>query len=176
MERRLYECERCGRKVAIRSKGLCGICRSKELPQKKRKELHSLSANNKRAANKDPELSGFFRLMIEELNERRTSMTGYPIPYPTVCNICHILPKRWYKSVAKTRDNIIFLHEDEHTVFDLMIDRMEFDKLEKEFPFIWKYAVSKVLDMYERGLIKEKGRLLINIIDVYNGKEKNKEG
>ena len=63
------------------------------------------------------------------------SMTGKAIHFPTVCNVCHILPKRLYKSVATCRDNIVFLHESEHTVFDMYLDRMEFDKLETEFPF-----------------------------------------
>lgn len=122
----------------------------------------------KKGKNKDPELSGFFRLMLEELNETRTSMTGRSIHYPTVCNICHILPKRTYKSVAKCRDNIIFLHETEHTLFDMYLDRMEFDMLEEKFPFVWKYAVKKVLEMEERGMIKERGKLIIEIIDRYS--------
>ena len=86
----------------------------------------------------------------------------------TLCNVCHILPKRIYKSVATCRDNIVFLHESEHTVFDMYLDRMEFDKLETEFPFVWKYAVKKVLDMESRGMIKERGRLIIEIIDRYD--------
>ena len=36
-----------------------------------------------------------------------------------------------------------------------------------EFPFVWKYAVKKVLDMESRGMIKERGRLIIEIIDRY---------
>lgn len=49
----------------------------------------------------------------------------------------------------------------------MYLDRMEFDKLETEFPFVWKYAVKKVLDMKSRGMIKERGRLIIEIIDRY---------
>ena len=105
--------------------------------------------------------------MLEELNTIRMSMTGKAIHFPTVCNVCHILPKRIYKSVATCRDNIVFLHESEHTVFDMYLDRMEFDKLETEFPFVWKYAVKKVLDMESRGMIKERGRLIIELIDRY---------
>ena len=163
MERKTYKCKKCGRNVLIRSHGLCQICRSKELHPKKNKIL---TCSKKRKL-ENPDLSGFFRLMLEELSTIRMSMTGKAIHFPTVCNVCHILPKRIYKSVATCRDNIVFLHESEHTVFDMYLDRMEFDKLETEFPFVWKYAVKKVLDMESRGMIKERGRLIIEIIDRY---------
>jgi hypothetical protein len=52
----------------------------------------------------------------------------------------------------------------------MYLDRMEFDKLETEFPFVWKYAINKVLDMESRGMIKERGRLIIEIIDRYEKK------
>ena len=73
----------------IRSHGLCQACRSKELPPKKTNRLTSVKVNRKKV--KDPELSGFFRLMLEELGQTRMSMTGAPIHSPSVCNVCHIL-------------------------------------------------------------------------------------
>ncbi len=152
----------------IRSHGLCQACRSKELTPKKKNRITSIKNSSKKKKLESPDLSGFFRLMLEELNSIRMSMTGRAIHFPTVCNVCHILPKRIYKSVANCRDNIVFLHESEHTVFDMYLDRMEFDKLETEFPFVWKYAVKKVLDMESRGMIKERGRLIIEIIDRYD--------
>lgn len=165
MEKKLYACERCGRKVAIRSHGLCQLCRSKELPPKKTNRFTSIKVSRKKV--KDPELSGFFRLMLEELEQSRMSMTGAPIHTPSVCNVCHILPKRIYKSVSKCRDNILFLQDSEHDVFDMYIDRFDFEKLEQHFPFVWKYAVSKILDMEQAGMIKERGRLIIEILDIY---------
>lgn len=152
----------------IRSHGLCQACRSKELTPKKKDRITSIKNSSKKKKLENPDLSGFFRLMLEELNNSRMSMTGKAIHFPTVCNVCHILPKRIYKSVATCRDNIVFLHESEHTVFDMYLDRMEFDKLETEFPFVWEYAVKKVLDMESRGMIKERGRLIIEIIDRYD--------
>jgi hypothetical protein len=140
----------------------------KELTPKKKDRITSIKNSSKKKKLESPDLSGFFRLMLEELNTIRMSMTGKAIHFPTVCNVCHILPKRIYKSVATCRDNIVFLHESEHTVLDMYLDRMEFDKLETEFPFVWKYAVKKVLDMESRGMIKERGRLIIEIIDRYD--------
>lgn len=168
MERKGYECKKCGRVVAIRSKGLCPSCRSKELQKEtgvKKKELHKKVYRKKT----NPELSGFFRLMVEKLQEIGVSMTGLPIHSPTVCNVCHILPKRWYKSVATEEDNILFLTESEHTRFDSLLDRMDFGGLEKEFNSIWRFAVRMVLKMENKGLIKERGRLIIEIIDRYDG-------
>lgn len=136
----------------------------------KKTDLHPVRIKKKKLGN--PDLSGFFCMMLEELMETRMSMTGTPIHFPTVCNVCHILPKRKYKSVAMLRDNIIFLQESEHTLFDMYLDQMEFDKLEKEFPFVWKYAVKKVMEMEHDGLIKERGKLIIEILDRYNERYK----
>lgn len=149
----------------IRSHGLCQACRSKELPPKKNNRLTSVKVNRKKV--RDPELSGFFRLMLEELGQTKMSMTGAPIHSPSVCNVCHILPKRIYKSISKCRDNILFLQDSEHDTFDMYLDRFDFDKLEQCFPFVWKYAVNKVLDMEKAGMIKERGRLIIEIVNRY---------
>lgn len=164
MERKTYKCKKCGRSVLIRSHGLCQICRSKELHPKKNKIL--TCSKKRKLENLD--LSRFFRLMLEELNESRMSMTGASIHNPTVCNVCHILPKRTYMSVATKRDNIIFLTLDEHTMFDSYLDCLDFEKLESVFPFIWKYAVKKVIDMYESGMVEEKGNILLSILERYN--------
>lgn len=166
MARKTYRCERCGKEVLIRSHGLCQACRSKELPKKVPSKV-TLS-KKKKVVGKSDNLSDFFRMMLEELCSRKMSDTGKPIFLATVCNVCHILPKRWYKSVATERRNIVFLCSDEHTMFDQHIDRMEFDELEQKFPFVWKFAVKRVVDMYNEGLIKERGRLLTEILDRYS--------
>lgn len=165
-QKRTYKCERCGREVAIRSKGLCPVCRAKERPTGERKPfLHKTISSKKKT--KDPELSGFFRLMLEELNEKRMSETGRSIPMPTVCNVCHILPKRTYKSVAKERKNIIFLTDTEHTRFDHLMDTLDFDRLEQEFGHVWKRAGEAIFHMERQGMIKERGRLIIEFLNRY---------
>ena len=168
MEKKLYVCKRCGRKVMIRSHGLCQACRSKELTPKKKNRITSIKNSSKKKKLENPDLSGFFRLMLEELNESKMSMTGASIHNPTVCNVCHILPKRTYVSVATERDNIIFLTLDEHTMFDSYLDCLDFEKLESVFPFIWKYAVKKVIYMYESGMVEEKGNILLSILERYS--------
>lgn len=155
MERKLYECKGCGRLVPVRSKGLCPSCRAKGKPKKR-------SAKKSR-----PGLSDFFRDRIEYLETFRMSYTGRPIHSPSACNVCHILPKRYYKSVAMDADNIVYLTEEEHTAFDGMLDRMDFDALEKVFPVVWRRAVSQVRCMVESGRIAERGRLLDGIEERY---------
>ena len=156
---KLYPCEKCGRMVPVRSKGLCPSCRQKEKGYMKKKPIG--------ASNKNPGIPGFFRLMLEKLEYSRMSYTGRPINFPTAANICHILPKRTYKSVSMDEENIIFLTDEEHTRFDELIDRLEFEKLESEYGFVWKRAVRQVLSMESKEKIKERGRLIIEIIDTY---------
>ena len=156
---KFYPCEKCGRIVPVRSKGLCPSCRQKEKNYMKKKLIG--------ASNKNPGIPGFFRLMLEKLEYSRMSYTGRPINFPTVANICHILPKRTYKSVSMDEENIIFLTNEEHTRFDELIDRLEFEKLESEYGFVWKRAVRQVLSMEAKEKIKERGKLIIEIIETY---------
>lgn len=167
VQKRTYVCDRCGREVRIRSKGLCPACRAKELSENKERKpfLHKTISSKKKT--KDPELSGFFRLMLDKLNERKMSETGRSIPFPTVCNVCHILPKRIYKSVAKERLNILFLTNEEHTRFDHLLDTLDFEGLEKEFGFVWWKAVNRINTMEKNGYIKERGRLIIEFLNRY---------
>jgi hypothetical protein len=65
---------------------------------------------------------------------RKSEESGSFIYEPSRCNICHILPKRTYKSIQGHLDNYVYLTLDEHTRFDKLLDEMDFDKLKKEFP------------------------------------------
>lgn len=152
-----YKCRECGREVSILSKGLCPYCRSKELPKKERKPIRS-RVKSKR---EDDNYSSFFAKHIEILSEKRMSMfSGKSIYMPSTCNICHILPKRRYKSVAKEDLNILYLTHDEHTRFDYLLDTLDFENLRKEFGDIYRLAVMRVEYMSLQGMIKEHGRLL----------------
>lgn len=152
---KLYPCKKCGRLVLIRSKGLCPACRAKEMP-------------NKTVQRKKREgLSDFYKEMLEVLESSRMSYTGKPIHSPTVCNVCHILPKRIYKSVAQDRDNIIFLTDEEHTKFDRCLDCLEFKKLESDTPIVWRRVLQQIKKMLDDGKIQERGRLINAIEETY---------
>ena len=63
-------CERCGRMVAVRSKGLCQVCRAKELPPKGRTAIRAKAKPRGRS------LAVFFgthvtRLSMKEICYRR---------------------------------------------------------------------------------------------------------
>lgn len=170
MKQRKYKCRNCGKEVVILSKGLCPYCRSKELPKKERKPI-KLKVKVK---SKEENYSSFFAKHIEILSGSRMSLSGRSIYEPSTCNICHILPKRKYKSVAKEDLNIIYLTHDEHTRFDYLLDTLDFDNLKKEFWYIYKLTVSRVERMSSQGMIVERGRLIEefekHFEDLKNGK------
>lgn len=158
MERKLYVCS-CGRKVPILSKGLCPLCRSKQLPKKERKPISS-----KARVKKSTNYSGFFASCLEELSTIKISeYSGRPIPYPTTCNVCHILPKRIYKSVAEDRGNIIFLTESEHHELDKYLDTMDLDSLENKMPGLYNMVLNRVFLLIQEEKIEERGRLIYEI-------------
>lgn len=120
-------CKLCNKEEYIFSKGRCKMCASKDykipkISPKKQKEKKEQS--NIRDV--------YFTYHIEKC--RKSEESGVPIYEPNRTNICHILPKRTYKSVQAHFDNYIYLTLDEHTRFDKLLDEMDFDKLKKEFP------------------------------------------
>lgn len=152
----MLPCERCGRMVAIRSKGLCPACRARELPPKGR------TAIRVKAKPKGKSLAVFFGAHVARLSMTRRSATGAYIPCPGVSNICHLYPKRKYKSVAEDNDNIIYLTVDEHTKFDYLLDTMDFSRLLDEFGNVWLLAARRMRDLAPR--VEEDGKLKTRLL------------
>lgn len=142
--------------VAIRSKGLCPACRAKELPPKERVVIRV------KAKPKGRSLAVFFGVHVARLSVTRRSITGMYIPYPGVSNICHLYPKRRYKSVAENDDNIVYLTIDEHTRFDYLLDTMDFDQLLKEFGNTWLFIAKKMRDLAPE--VEEDGKLKTRLL------------
>lgn len=74
-------------------------------------------------------------------------------------NICHLLPKRTYKSVEANEDNFVLLTYEEHTRFDHLLDLYRFDDLIKEFPKSFQKLIDFVndnQDILEDGKLKQK--------------------
>lgn len=156
MRSEMLPCDRCGRLVAIRSKGLCPACRSMDMPRKERKPMRG----GRRP--KGVGLAPFFNTHLSFLEGVRKSITGSPIPYPTVSNVCHLYPKRRYRSVAENDKNIVYLTIDEHTRFDYLLDTMDFDRLLDEFGGIWLAIARRMMDLAPE--VKEQGKLKISLI------------
>lgn len=158
MRGKLYECKECGRKVIILSKGLCQVCRSKTKPAVRRKPVVA------RPKKKSHNYSEFYRGCIERLSTLKISeYSGQSIAMPTTCNICHILPKRIYKSVAEEPDNIIFLTAEEHTKYDRFLDCMDLPGLRSSMPGLYDLTIRRVSKMVDQGKIKERGRLIYEL-------------
>lgn len=156
MEKKLYPCSECGRMVPIRSKGLCPSCRNRQHPLKKGAPIVS------RKKAKPQPLRDLFSRHVEFLNTNGglSMESGRSLLPATSCNVCHILPKRTYKSVADNDLNIIYLTLDEHQRFDGLLDCLEFDKIQMEFPRVWKIVLQRVNMMLAKNLISERGKLL----------------
>jgi hypothetical protein len=167
MEKKLYKCKNCGKEVPIRSKGLCPLCRQKQrqtegtLPKRKpiRKKFPPKS--------RDTCLEGYFEYHIEVLNSFGKSMETFePIYAPTMVNVCHIFPKSKYKSVQCNLANCVYLTWEQHTRFDILLDKFDFEKLEKEFPNTWKTVIDKVKVLIP--LVREQGKLLSKFKEYIN--------
>ena len=97
-----------------------------------------------KAKPKGKSLAVFFGAHVARLSMTRRSATGAYITCPGISNICHLYPKRKYKSVAEDNDNIIYLTADEHTRFDYLLDTMDFNRLLEEFDDTWLLAANKL--------------------------------
>lgn len=135
---KLYPCIICGAMVKIRCKGKCPHCRKIEVGNttsintKVYKRQTPYKVNSIRL--KQPkEVVDFFKEMIS-IGVGKSIESGEIIYNLTSSNICHILPKRDYKSVATNKLNIIILTADEHSRFDKLLDRRDMETLRKEFP------------------------------------------
>lgn len=86
----------------------------------------------------------------------RSLESGQPIPNPTRANICHIFPKRLYKSVQANVENCIYLTLSEHTRFDQLLDTNNFKQLEQEFK-CWDTVLKRIKFLLPQ--VKENGKL-----------------
>lgn len=89
----------------------------------------------------------YFEYHIERCGHSEES--GVAIPEPTRANICHIFPKRIYKSVQADVMNCVYLTLEEHTRFDQLLDKMDFETLEQEFK-CWSLVLSRVENLLPR--------------------------
>jgi hypothetical protein len=82
--------------------------------------------------------------------------SGKPINTPSRVNICHLWPKRIYKSVQSDVENCIYLTWEEHTRFDYLLDIYDFDTLAQEFK-CWEKVVERMEKLLPK--IEEMGKL-----------------
>jgi len=157
MERKLYKCKYaggCETEQAILSKGLCNFHRMQErkadgtLPVYKN-QIRSFNLKSKDTRSQERnDLPEFFQNQIEILSKNPVSQqSGVTISTPSSLNICHILPKRkggGFPSVQSHPENVLFLTWEEHTRFDTLLDRRDYNTLEKEFDRAWPIVIGKL--------------------------------
>lgn len=140
-------CIECGRDdMPWFSKKRCKYCASKSYKK----------PSNVRKPNADKKIRDmYYETLILLCNTSDES--NISIYNPTRANICHIFPKRTYKSIQDNLDNVMFYTLEEHTRFDQLLDTYRFDVLEKEFKNSWQKVLKKVKLLLP--LIKENKKL-----------------
>ena len=73
-----------------------------------------------------------------------SELSGKPINNPTRANICHILDKSRHPSVQDNVVNCVHLDITEHSRFDELLFKLDFETLEKEFENIWEKVCIRV--------------------------------
>lgn len=101
---KLYSCDNCGKKVRIRSKGLCPFCRAKQVGFKKPK-FHSLKTKTKRVGYSDFFSKHIIKIKLEHLccEECGSKLKG------DVSEVAHILSKRNFPENATSDWNVLYL-------------------------------------------------------------------
>lgn len=130
-----------------------------------------IQRKKKKKSEADIELSLFFKEMEEKLaNHPYSQESNNQIAFNYRFSVCHIFPKRIYKSVQSDEQNIVFLTVDEHTRFDHLFDCMEFDKMKEEFPRVWDIMMER-LD-YLDGKITERKNHIENLLSYLRNDKK----
>lgn len=158
IKRKLKICKVCHKETYLFSGGACQPCASKSYKPIKNKP------NVKRKSEKE-EISEFFKRLLSS-NAPRCEESGRIINNFSIFNLCHILPKRYYKSVATNKDNIIILQLDLHTKLDMYLDRMDLVSVQREFPNSWPIILERVSSIYSD--IKEEGKLKMKFNEILN--------
>lgn len=160
------KCIECGRDdQPWFSKKRCKFCAQKSY---KRPTKNTNSVASKKKDMKRQELTEFFDRVIESLGgPQRCTESHQSIKTVGRVNIAHIFPKRTYESVMCSDLNYVLLSWDQHTKFDSLLDKFDFESLEQEFPRTWPIVIEKVKEMLDRGLVSEEKKLKLKFEEYF---------
>jgi hypothetical protein len=159
-------CRTCGLEKFIWSDGRCAHCANvssgvqRGLPKSllKKSPLKSKFRLKATKRGKSKEVRQFYAEMAEKHSSGATSIeSGRPIAEVSAVNLAHIFPKERYKSLAINPRNIIILTWEEHTDFDNLLFKHDFEKLEIKFKNSWSIICERVRELLP--LCKENGNL-----------------
>lgn len=154
MIRKNKKCIECGREdLPHFSKKRCVYCAKKSYTNKKTSYIKEVNE----------ELDSYFENKILLANKNPYSFeSGKKIYNVSRKNICHLLPKRTYKSVSTHIDNFVLLTYEEHTRFDNLLDKFRFVELADEFPRTFNKL--KIFVKENEKIILENKKLKLEII------------
>lgn len=117
-----------------------------------KRQTPKTAAKNKARREK---LSVYYDTLISRCSQSEES--GEYISNPSRMNVCHIFPKRRYKSVEDNLENYVFLTAEEHANLDRLLDLNDFETIEKEFKNSWSIICQRAKHLLT--LLKESGNL-----------------
>ena len=119
----------------------CIECGREDLPHFSNKRCIYCAKKSYTALNKAPKIKDNSSLDTYYLEKIKVSKnapysfeSGKHISNISRKNICHLLPKRTYKSVESHSDNFVLLTYEEHNRFDDLLDKFRLEDLANEFP------------------------------------------
>ena len=145
LNKKVHICD-CGRKSYGFKK--CGVCRAKSYNEKSKIRKANVSCAGE-------DIGSFFERHINGLKNRggRCAECGAVIATPDSKNVCHVLPKSIFKSIATTDENIIYMCWAHHSMYDSSWDKAKSMK-------IWPIIAGRVRAMLP--IIKERHKILHN--------------
>lgn len=125
----------------IRKNKKCIECGREDLPHFSKKRCIYCAKKSYTALNKAPKIkdnSSLDTYYSEKIKVSKNAPysfeSGKHIYNISRKNICHLLPKRTYKSVESHSDNFVLLTYEEHNRFDDLLDKFRLEDLANEFP------------------------------------------
>lgn len=154
IERKRKVCKGCELLKFIFSKKMCKNCASKD--------YKGLKPKTKREGYTD-----FFNSFgdVGVCQE-----TGQKINNLKNANICHIFPKRKYKSISRDKDNIIILTWQNHILLDTFLDAMDLESIKNLMPNSYEYIIAKAESLLP--IIEERGKLYFILKDTIDGEQR----
>lgn len=153
LKQKKKKCKTCNRETYIFSKGDCKVCAVKRYSKKT-----AVKTQNRR---------DFFKSNVG--GKGYCIESGTLISPITVWNLCHIFPKRIYKSIETNEYNIILLTAEMHAKLDGYLDSMDLDGLKKNMPKSYDFIIAN-FEILEP-LIEERSGKLFNLIRVEHEKQ-----
>ena len=157
---KLKPCKKCSKDCVVWADGMCSACANTGTGFKKTNSVFprkAIKSQLKKVRKRKPGNKEFFQDMANLYQDMPISFeSGKNIGTIGTVNLAHIFPKEIYKSVAHEYLNIILLSWEEHTRFDELLNRHDFEKLETEFKS-WDKICKRIIVLLP--LCTENGKL-----------------